>query len=506
MQGRIVNLFEMKRLVFLIFVLALSKVEGRQIGEGLTLTIYSAPNQGVLPFIDCNLGGSYFQIPSGFAIVTEKRKIGLSALRNKINFEDVPILIDPTTVHLKSLTDPENTVLLEQSYEYDLLNYQKLMEVCVGKEVFFEEEVGGKRERRKGTFLSSKDYSMVSIDGAIYPGSPGNIAVPEEGLITKPTLVWLIDAKTPCEHLVEISYETKGIAWNADYNAIFKDGNLSLSGWATIDNKSGKSYKDARIRLVAGDIQRVKPPEPPQGVGGGAMIERMAVSAITIEPGFTETPSFEYHLYTLNYPGTISDNSKKQIELFPSIQNIPCKKFFFYGAGNPVSYPIWSPQTDPGFGISGDNKVDVYLSFKNKEDSNLGIPLPAGRFRVYQEDKEALTIIGEEMINHTPKDEEVMIKLGSAFDIVGERKQTDFKCERKLLSKWMEESFEITIKNHKEEDVEVVVQEKLSRWKKWKIIKAAQSYEKIDANTIHFTLKVPKDSEGVATYTVRYEW
>jgi hypothetical protein len=491
----------MKKLFFLAFVLVLGKVEAGEVGEGLTLTIYSAPNGVILPFVDCSLGGSYFQIPAGFGIVTERRNVRLADGRNKINFEDVPILIDPTTVYLKSLTDPE-TILLEQSYEYDLLNYQNLLERCVGKEIFFERDDG---KRKRGILLATRDLNGVNIDGEIYINPPGNIIVPENLLVTKPTLVGLINTKTPGEHLVEISYETKGIAWNADYNAIFKEGKLSLSGWATIDNKSGKNYENAKIRLVAGDVQRIKPAEPPLSAGGGAiMMENREISKI--EPGFTERTSFEYHLYTLNYQSSISDNSKKQIELFPSIQNIPCKKSFFYFGNFGQYYSSWSPQLDPGFGITGNNKIDVYLSFKNTEDSNLGIPLPAGRFRVYQEDEEALTIIGEEMINHTPKDEEVMIKLGSAFDIVGERKQTDFRCERKLLSKWMEESFEITISNHKDEDIEVVVKENLLRWKKWKIIKTSHPYEKIAANTIYFTLKVPKDSEEKATYTVRYEW
>jgi len=489
------GILRMKR--FLIVALALfllgslSWAEERN-KEGVGLTIYSAPGQG----------GS-----GGYAIVKEWRRLNLKRGRNIFKFQDVANLIDPTTVSFKSLTDPENTLVLEQNFEYDLVSTEKLLAKYIDKKIILEKEDdrGMATGRKEATLLSAQGGNVVEMDGQIHLNPAGRIILPElpEGLITRPTLVWLLEADKEGSHLTKVTYETKGLGWHSDYIVIAKEGDraLDLSGWVTIDNKSGATYKDAQLKLVAGDVHRA--PEPDR------VYERRykALAAVESEgSGFAEKSFFEYHLYTLGRPSTLSDNSIKQLELFRPVLDVPAKKIFLY-YGNPGRYYFFSsPQTDRNLGTQSNKKVDIYLSFKNDEYSGLAIPLPAGRVRVYKEDPDdgSLEFIGEDAIDHTPKDEEVLLKLGSAFDIVGERKQTDFKVDNDR--DWMEESFEIALRNHKQEDVEVTVKENLFRWVNWEITENSHPYEKIDSRTIHFKVKAPKDEEVKITYTVKYTW
>lgn len=475
--------------------------------EGVGLTIYSSPTQAGQPYQQQWIGGRYIQVPNGFGIVKEWRKFNLDYGLNTIRFQDVAKLIDPSTVRFKSLTDPNGTKVLEQNYEYDLVSRAKLLERYIDRQIFLEKEYEETRdiERKKATLLSTEGGVIVSMDGEIHLNPNGRIILPElpGGLITRPTLVWLVKAKRSGEHLTKVNYETRGIAWNADYIAVAKEGDkaLDLSGWVTIDNKSGVTYRDAQIKLVAGDVHRIAPPGvvPP-------MVMYEAKAGAEMERGFVEKPFFEYHLYTLQRPSTLKDNSQKQLELFDSVSDVPCQKILLY-YGNPGFYSFYSsPQMDRNLGTRSNKKVDIYLSFKNDEASGLSIPLPAGRVRVYKEDPDdgSLEFIGEDRIDHTPKDEEILLKLGSAFDVVGERKQINFKVDHDR--DWMEESFEITLRNHKEEAADIIVKENLFRWINWEIIEASHKYEKIDARTIHFKLRIPKDGEKKVTYTVRYSW
>lgn len=485
----------MKR--FLIVALALfllgslSYAEERN-KEGVGLTIYSAPDQGR---------------SGGYAIVKEWRRLNLKKGRNRFKFQDVAKLIDATTVSFKSLTDPENTLVLEQNFEYDLVSTEKLLAKYIDKKIILEKEDdrGKAIGRKEATLLSAQGGNVVEMDGQIHLNPAGRIILPSlpEGLIARPTLVWLLEADKEGSHLAKVTYETKGLGWHSDYIVIAKEGDraLDLSGWVTIDNKSGATYKDAQLKLVAGDVHRA--PEPDR------VYERRykALAAVESEgSGFAEKSFFEYHLYTLGRPSTLADNSIKQLELFRPVLDVPAKKIFLY-YGNPGRYYFFSsPQTDRNLGTGSNKKVDIYLSFKNDESSGLAIPLPAGQVRVYKEDPDdgSLEFIGEDNIDHTPKNEEVLLKLGSAFDIVGERKQTDFKVDNDR--DWMEESFEIASRNHKEEDVEVTVKENLFRWTNWEITENSHPYEKIDSRTIHFKVKVPKDEEVKITYTVKYTW
>jgi len=232
----------------------------------------------------------------------------------------------------------------------------------------------------------------------------------------------------------------------------------------------------------------------------------MAAAPMEADAGFQEKPFFEYHLYTLGFPTTLPDNSTKQLELFPVARNISCQKSLVYSGGDIEGGFYGQPLIEAGYGITGNTKVETYLSFKNTRDNRMGIPMPAGRVRVSKLDNadNSLEFIGEDIIKHTAKDESIRIKLGSAFDVVGERKQLNFRVNN--AAKWMEEDIEIKVRNRKEQPVTVQVRENLYRWTNWNIIRKSQDFEKQDARTIQFPVKIAKGSEAIVRYTVRYTW
>ena len=289
-----------------------------------------------------------------------------------------------------------------------------------------------------------------------------------------------------------------GVEFSKDANS----GLLDLSAWVSIINQSGATYADAKLKLIAGDVNRVQP-EMDQRVRREVLMK--AAEAPADAGGFAQKDFFEFHLYTLGRTTTLPNNSTKQIELFDQAKQIPAKKvLLYYGAVQPYFYP--SPYTDRNMGVETNKKVDVYLEFKNDKQFGLGVPLPAGRLRVSQLDKAdgSLEFIGEDTIDHTPKDEQVRVKLGSAFDVVGERRQVSFSVD--TAAKWMEEEIEVKLRNHKPQPVDVIVKENLYRWSNWKILTQTHKFDKEDARTISFPVKVAKDGEAVVRYRVRYTW
>ena len=327
------------------------------------------------------------------------------------------------------------------------------------------------------------------------------------GLITRPTLEWDVVSGRGGMQDVRVSYQTGGITWWADYNLVFTEGADANSGfvdvgaWVSLLNQSGARYQDAKLKLIAGDVNRASRRRrccgrrctrwPPWSGGGAA--------------GFEEKAFFEYHLYTLGRPATIANNSTKQIELFDAATRVPAKKQLVYD-GDERDAVLRAAVQEPEFGPGGNTKVDVFLKFRNDKASGMGMPLPAGRIRVSQQDKAdgSLEFIGEDTIRHTPKDEDVRVRLGTAFDVVGERRQTDFTVNTK--GRVMEEAFEIKVRNHKDQAVEVVVRENLYRWSQWSLVGQSPPSEKKDAQTIEFPVKVAADGEAVITYRVRYTW
>lgn len=425
-------------------------------------------------------------------LVKDQRKINLSKGTSELKFMDVASQIIPTSVHIKSLIDPASLRIFEQNYEYDLLNPQKLLDKYVGKDVklYYKNPYTEREEIVKATLLSNNGAPIFKIGDEITFGHPGRIIFPgvPENLISKPTLVWLIENNLESEQKVEASYLTNGINWRADYVVTLndKDDKADLSGWVTIDNKSGATYKSAQLKLVAGDVHRVRDEYEYK-----EKMLRVAAAAAKPAPQFKEEEFFEYHIYTLQRPTTIKENQTKQVSLVTA-EDVPVKKelifhgtrFYYYNQyGEPIS----------------NQKVGIFIEIQNKKENNLGIPLPKGIVRVYKQDKEgSLQFVGEDSIDHTPKDEKIRVKLGDAFDVVGSRKQTDWK---KIAYDTYEAALEVSLRNHKKEDVTVKVVEPIPG--DWTMLGSSHEYTKTESFTAEFNVPVPKDKEVKLTYRVR---
>lgn len=432
---------------------------------------------------------------SNIGLVKDKRSLkldkkGLVELR----FMDVASKIIPESVSIKPITNPNNFFVLEQNYEYDLLNPMKLVDKYVGKQVklLYKNPYTDKEQVVTATVLSNNDNNPVyKIGNEITFNYPGRILFPEvpADLISKPTLVWLLDNRVISKQELEVLYLTNGINWRADYVLVLndKDTRSDLSGWVTIDNKSGTSYSNAVLKLVAGDVHRVKPKRI-------AMEADIAFAKSAAAPQFKEEAFFEYHIYTLDRRSTIKNNQTKQISLL-SAQNTPIKKEFIYSGRDYYLLNLYRE-------IIKTDKVGVYIEISNKKENNLGMPLPKGTIRVYKYDTQgSLQFVGEDSIEHTPKDEKINIKLGDAFYIVASRKQMSYE---KISKNVIEVAFEISLRNHKKEDITVKVIEQMTG--DWKILESSHEYQKQDAFRITFHVPVKKDKEEKLTYKARIKF
>lgn len=442
-------------------------------------------------------------------LVRDQRSFDFKSGVSAVTMDDVAAQIDATSVHFASLSDPGGLRVLEQNFQYDLVNETKLMEKYLGREIEIERIVGtgkDKRETLKGTLLSNMGGRVVQSGGKLYLNPEGRVVLPElpEGFVTKPRLQWQVSSKKSGKQECEVAYLTGGLSWKSDYVLKISPANdrLDLNAWVTLTNVSGVAYKDAKLKLVAGDVNRVA-----QAQLRGFSMAKQALRAAEVEDAqFQEKSFFEYHLYTLQRPATLMNNETKQIEL-ASGQNVPVKKLFIYdGSANTGGYYNSYSQSDPNYGASStEKKVWVMLEFKNSKENNLGLPLPKGTLRVYQQDTDgALEFIGEDAIDHTPKDELVRVKMGNAFDVVGERTRTNYQISTDRKS--MTETFQIKVRNHKDQAVTVRVVEHLYRWTNWRVTESSQKWNKKDAQTIEFNVPVPKDGEGIVNYTVKYSW
>jgi len=476
-----------------------------------SVTIYSSAQPGTLSPATFRNGGEGLIVP-GYAIVRQAQEFSLARGRTIIRISDVPSLIDPTTVLFESLTDPAGTRVVEQSFEFDLTSTAKLLQKYLDREVTVEQVRGQSMESITGTLIGTQGGLILRMpDGTIrtvssYAGV--RLATLPGGLISKPTLVWDIAADRAGPHKSRFSFQTGGITWWTDYNLTLREGaganacRLDVGAWVTIVNQTGATFADAKLKLVAGDVQRAQP--RPQAA---AMRMEAQVAMSAKVAGFEEKSFFEYHLYTLGRPTTLANNSTKQIELFPTALDVKCEKsLVYFGQAGQYFGNYSAPLTDRNFGNQSSKKVDVYLRFANREENKLGVPLPAGKIRVAKLDSadQSLEFIGEDLIDHTPRNETIQIKLGSAFDVVGERRQVDYRSD--VNAKWIEEDIEIKVRNQKNESVTVIVRENLYRWSNWSITKKNQAFEKIDSRTVHFPLTIAKDGEGVVRFTVRYTW
>jgi hypothetical protein len=316
-----------------------------------------------------------------------------------------------------------------------------------------------------------------------------------EGLITKPTLVWMVSSDKRMKHLTEVSYLTKGMGWNCEYVTVLDkdDKSMELGGWVSINNNCGATYENAKIKLIAGEVKRAT----------GYVLARVAKADYAMEEKskseFEEKSFFEYHMYTLQRPATIKDNQTKQISLL-NATGVPVKKELIFDPSKGKNH--WWYYSDNSETLKEQARVEIVVM--NSKADKLGMPLPKGNVKVYKKDTDgSLQFIGEDSIEHTPKDEKIRLYIGDAFDVVGERTRKDFRTEGHHIAY---ETFEIVLRNHKEQDTEIKVVEKLWRYTNWDIVAQSVNFEKKDASTMEYTAKVPKNGETKLTYTVKYTW
>jgi hypothetical protein len=436
---------------------------------------------------------------SNLALVRDVRQVRLEPGVLPLRFEDVAASIMPATVHFRSLTDPAKLSVVEQNYEYDLLDPQKLLQKYVGREITLvqrETDAGSTQwVETKALLLSDNNGPVWKIGNEIVTGMAAeSYRFPDlpDNLYSRPTLIWTLDSRGAGAQQIEASYLTNNMNWSADYVlTVGRDEKTAdLDGWVTLVNNSGASYHDAKLQLVAGEVHRIPQAE--------AVLRDMVVkemSAPTAKPAFEQEAFSEFHLYTLGRRTSIENNESKQVSLL-SKTNIPVEKYLSV-EGQP--YYFRNPQ---GMGNAIPQPVRVFYRFRNDEKSGLGVPLPAGTVRVYQADpKGAIEFGGEDTIQHTPKDEALRIYVGNAFDVVCERKQTDYK---KLASNLYELEYEITLRNHKDSAVDVEVREPVGG--DWDILNANYKWTKLNAGTIGFQVPVDKDGTAILDYRVRVKW
>jgi hypothetical protein len=463
-----------------------------------------------------------------FFVAREHLPLELTLGINHVNYAGVAAHLEPDSVILR---DPGGRALqiLEQNYRNDPISQELLLSFYEGKTIDFV--VGrntGKEEIVKGKivrsgYIPSSYYAqayqqpvstqpIIEVDGVLRFGLPGQPLFPtlSADSILKPTLSWLLETNEPGKFDAEISYVSGGMNWQSDYNLVVSDGPngktdlLDMVGWITMRNQSGKTFDNARIKLLAGDVSKI------QGPNSMARAEYAAAKAMVADemrPVVREKSFDEFHLYTLERPTTLRDQETKQVE-FVRAPGIRALHLYVYDGAKTDQYGYYNSdqiRQDVSYGTVSNPKVWVMEEFKNAETNHLGIPLPKGKLRFYRRDTDGhLEFVGENTIDHTPKDETIRVYTGNAFDVVGERKRTNYHVDSS--QRWMDESFEIRLRNHKKEAVSVRAVEHLYRCVNWKVLEQSHQWRKTESQTIEFPVTVAADGEQVITYTVHYSW
>lgn len=434
------------------------------------------------------------------ALVKDQRKIALGSGETALAFRDVSAGMRPETALLRSLTSPGKLSVIEQNFDFDLLTPGKLLEKYVGKtvSVIRTNPATGNDTTEQALVLSANEGVVLKIGNRIETGMPGRIVYPDvpANLRDRPTLVMSLHNGGAAQQEVELSYLTGGLAWKADYVAELNaaDDKLDLSGWVTLTNTSGATYRNAKLQLVAGDVNRVQD-EMRYAVRREKSMLAMAAPAASM----AEESLMEYHLYTLDRPTTIAENQTKQVALLTAA-GVPARKELLLRGAN---YYYGSSYGDLGQKM----KVAVFVEFDNKEASHLGMPLPKGVIRVYKKDgADNAQFVGEDRIDHTPKNEKVRVKLGESFDVTADKKQTDFKRLPNPAkgNAMFESAFEVVLKNAKKEPVVVKVQEPIPG--DWKMLAESQKHSKAASNTALWVVTVPAESSAKLSYRVQVRY
>lgn len=471
-----------------------------------------------------------------FAVVRDTVPLDLKQGDNEVRFTDATAHVEPDSVILRDPTGEHALQILEQNYRNDPISQDLLLSLFEGKTIDFEtlrekdntqvrELIRGKIIRsgyvphydamnRYGqqyaqsqmSYARGSSQPVIEVDGKIRFGLPGQPIFPSLGddTVLKPTLHWLLHSDSAGKFDAEVSYVTGGFSWEADYNLVApeKGDTTDLIGWVTMDNQSGRSFQDAKIKLMAGDVQKLAPGMPTPAALGAARFEIARGG-----PPVTEKAFDEFHLYTLQRSTTLLDRETKQVE-FIRAAGIHAPTVYVYDGAKLDQYRGWNMdaiRNNREYGTQSNPKVWVMREFTNSESNHLGMPLPAGRLRFYRRNDDGqLEFTGEDRIDHTPSDETVRVFTGNAFDLVGERTRTNYRTD--TGDKWADESFAIKLRNHKKEPVEIRVVEHLYRWTNWEVTQKSDDFKKTDSQSIEFRVNVNPDEERTIHYTVHYSW
>lgn len=467
-----------------------------------------------------------------FAVVRQTIPLTLEKGVNKVSFNDTTTLLEPDSVMLRDPSGKWALQILEQSFRNDPVSQELLLSINEGQTIPFLQTIGQNQTTVDGKIVRSgyipqiirarnpqQQYypqptnaqPVIEVDGKIRFGLPGQPLFPSlgDGTILKPTLSWVLDSAAAGTLEAELGYVTSGMSWESSYNLVAPQSGdtVDIVGWVTIENMSGKVFENAHIKLMAGNVSKIQPgPDMNRYVMAdtGGFAGRYGGEQAVTQKAFDE-----YHLYTIARPATLRDRETKQVE-FVRANGVKSERFYVYdGAKIDVNqYRGWNPQNllqQQDYGTQMNTQVWTMRELKNTKDNGLGMPLPAGRTRFYQRDDDGqLEFTGENVIAHTPSDETLRVYTGDAFDLVGERRQTSFKVENQ--QRWVDESFEIKLRNRKKEDTEIRIVEHLYRWSTAEVKESSDPYNKMDSQTIEFRVPVKPGEEKVVTYTVHYSW
>jgi len=484
----------------------------------------------------CSLFGQQASQPSltiynqDFAVVRQDVPLDLKSGTNQVNESEITMHVEPDSVILRDPTGKHSLQVLEQNYRADPISEGMLLNLYEGKTIEFETGPGqivkGKIIRSgyaphsyfamnrygqayyQSQMTAASEQPIIEVNGQLRFSLPGTPHFPSlaDDTILKPRLEWMLSTDKAGKFPAELSYVTGGMSWQADYNIVApeKGDVVDIVGWVTIDNQTGRTFENARIKLMAGDVSKIQPGETRAYAMKAAMAMDAAAPAAVSEKAFDE-----YHLYTLQRSTTLRDRETKQVE-FIHASGVAAKQIYVYEGAkiDPNRYGGWNWENirnDHSYGTESNPKIWVMREFVNSEANHLGMPLPKGRVRFYRHNDDGqVEFTGENMIDHTPKDETVRIYTGNAFDIVGERKRTNYTVESGRST--ATETFEIRVRNHKKEQVELRVVEHLYRGKNWEITSKSDEFKKKDSQTIEFPVTIAPNGEKVITYTAHYTW
>jgi len=451
-----------------------------------------------------------------FAVVRDTVSLNLNAGTNAVVYPGATAQVEPDSVILRDPAGKHSLQILEQNYRNDPVSQELLLSLFEGKTINFQnvrtkdntqvtELIPGKIIRSGFVPGGGNTQPIIEVNGQLQFSLPGQPLFPDLGddTILKPAFNWLLQTGEPGAFDAEVGYVTGGFDWSASYNLVSpeKGDYCDLVGWITMNNNSGKTFENAKIKLLAGDVNKI---QPPQFFTGAYRMKAMGmVMDAAAAPAVSEKAFDEFHLYSIARPTTLHDHETKQVEFVHAEQMFAPTIYVYDGA---EGYQFYGLNYDQNYGQSENKKILVQREFKNAETNQLGIALPAGKLRFYRRDDDGqLQFVGENTIDHTPRNETVRVTTGNSFDLVGERKQTSFRVD--TSEKWIDESFEIKLRNRKRTDaVEIRVVEHLYRWSNWDITAKSDEFVKKDSQTIEFRIPVKPDEERTVTYTVHYSW